>query len=692
MNEKTCETPDMHRFFNPENIAVIGASSDPDKLGYKTFKNLVDGGFRGGMYPINISGGEVLGYEARGSVLDVDGEIDLAIISIPARHVASALEECGEKKIPFVIIITAGFKEIGNEEGEKELIDIARKYGIRLLGPNVFGMIYTPASLNAQFGPTSILSGKVAIITQSGALGVALMDRVFKEGIGVSAVVSVGNKADISDEEILDYLCSDENTDIILMYIEGLKDGRVFLETVKSVSKNKPVIVLRSGRSKAGAKAIASHTASMAGQDRIFDAAFRQCGAIRASTLRDAIDWTRSLNHLPLPVRDEVLIITNGGGFGVLAVDSLGDYDLPLYYNLEWITKELSPILPPYASLSNPVDITAQTPPHQYIQALEKAMEEDSIGSVIGIFGAVAGVDVKKFTEDLVDHMKNPQKPLVLCTIGGKDADSQMFELKRSGLPAFYYPEEAVSSLNVLYRYRKYRNQMEVAPPELFKWDVDGIREVIRERRREGYNFLDLESSLEILSKGPVEVADYRVVESEEDAIKASEELGYPLVLKGSSQDLIHKTERGGVVTDIETPLELKEEFSKLKSIAGRIVVMKQLEGREVIVSSIRDGVFGPSVMFGIGGVLVEAMQDVTFRVAPISEKEGLQMLGEIRGRAILGNFRGKKKADRISVSRAIKALGDLLVQVDEITDVEINPLFVNENGAVAVDCRVRVE
>lgn len=692
MNDNTCREPDMERFFRPNNIAIIGASSNPKKLGYKTFKNLVDGGFQGGMYPVNISGEEVLGYDTKRSVTDIEEEIDLAIISIPAKHVAPALEECGKKKIPFVIIITAGFKEIGNEEGEKELVEIAEKYGIRLLGPNVFGMIYTPVSMNAQFGSTKILPGKVAIVTQSGALGVALMDRVFKEGIGVSAVVSVGNKADISDEEILEYLCTDDNTEIILMYIEGLKDGRKFLDTVKNVSKNKPVVVLRSGRSKAGAKAIASHTASMAGQDRIFDAAFRQCGAIRAETLREAIDWTRSLNHLPLPREDDVLIITNGGGFGVLAVDKLGEFNLPLYYNMEWITQELSSILPPFASLSNPVDITAQTPPHQYIQALEKAMDEKSIGSVIGIYGAVAGVDVKKFTAELIDHMKNPTKPLVLCTIGGKDADSQMFELKKAGLPAFYYPEEAVSSLNVLYRYRKYKQQVETIRPEMEEWDIDGIREIIKRRRREGFNFLDLESSLEILSMGPVKVANHRVVEEEKEALEAAGELGYPVVMKGSSQELIHKTERGGVVTDVENPEELKKEFSHLKSIAKRVVIMEQLEGREVIASSIRDRVFGPSVMFGIGGVMVEAMEDVTFRIAPISENEGLQMLGEIRGKAILGNFRGKKRANRIAISRAIKALGDLLVQVDEISDIEINPLFVNEDSAVAVDCRVRVD
>ncbi|MGA1822328.1 MAG: acetate--CoA ligase family protein [Thermoplasmatota archaeon] len=692
MTGLTCEGMELYRFFNPRSVAVIGASGDPDKLGFKIFKNLVDGGFKGEMHPINVKGGEVLGREVRRSVLDVEGEIDLGIIAIPAKYVASALEECGKKSIPFAIIIAAGFREIGNMEGERELIEIARKHNIRILGPNVFGMIYTANNMNAQFGSTNIVPGKVSIITQSGALGIALMDRVFKEGIGVSAVVSVGNKADLSDEELLSYLCADENTDIILMYIEGLKDGREFIRTVRNVSKSKPIIILKSGRSKAGAKAIASHTASLAGKDKIFDAAFRQAGAIRAPTLRDAIDWTRSLSDLPLPESNQVLIITNGGGFGVLAVDMLEEYGLRLYYNFDWITRELSGILPPYASLSNPVDITAQTPPEQYIQCLEKAMDEDSIGAVIGIYGAVAGVDVKKFTEDLVRRMGRPVKPLVLCTIGGKDADTQMFDLIRAGLPAFYYPEEAVASLDVLYRYKKYRGEAEMEEPDIIKWDVERVRKIIGENRREGFNFLDLEASMKLLGTGPIDIARYEMVSDVEDAVKAAERIGYPVVIKGSSAELLHKTERGGVVTDIETEEELREEFDPVMEMSDRVMIMEQVHGREVIASAIRDRIFGPCVMFGMGGIMVEAMQDVTFRIAPIFEKEALDMMEEIKGKTVLGNFRGKKEADRNRIAHVIKALGDLMIQVPEITDIEINPLFVDENGAVSVDCRVRVE
>ncbi|MGA1872130.1 MAG: acetate--CoA ligase family protein [Thermoplasmatota archaeon] len=683
---------DLTRFFKPRNVAVIGASQNREKIGYKTFNNLFTGGFRGGMFPVNLKGEDVCGQKGYKNVGEVPAEIDLALICIPAQYVKQELIECGEKGIPFVVVITSGFKEIGNVELEMELVEVARRYGMRILGPNVFGMIYSPVNLNAQFGPEKVLAGNVAIITQSGSLGIALMDRVFQEGIGVSALTSVGNKCDLSDEEILDFLVSDENTKIILMYIEGLKDGRAFIRRVKEVSKVKPVIILKSGRSKAGAKAVASHTASLAGADSLFDAAFKQAGAIRAPTLREAIDWTRALNDLPLPDSEEILIITNGGGFGILAIDEVGLSNLPLFYNMEWISQNLGPLLPPFASLSNPVDITAQTPPEGYVKCLQAAMREESIGSVIGIYGATAGIDVDRFTKDLISSMKDPNKPLVLCYIGGKDADKQIRSFNEAGLPAFYFPEEAVSSLEVLYRYKKYRNSRDRELPPRIEWDLRKIRKLIDRTRKAGHQFMDLETSLEFLKAGPIELCRYKAVRSIDGAVKAAREIGFPVVMKGSASDLIHKTERGGVIIDIDSIEELVEAYEKLEPISEKIIVMEQVSGREVIASAIRDGVFGPAVMFGVGGVMVEAMHDVAFRVAPIGEIDAEEMMSEIRGKALLGAFRGKKEADRKKIALALKALGDLLIEVPEITDIEINPLFISEKGAIAVDCRVRIE
>ncbi len=363
-----------------------------------------------------------------------------------------------------------------------------------------------------------------------------------------------------------------------------------------------------------------------------------------------------------------------------------------LFYNIEWIAEKLGPLLPPFASLSNPVDITAQTPPENYIQCLKEAMNEPTIGSVIGIYGAVSGIDVEKFTKDLIEAMKDPKKPLVLCYIGGRDADVQIRAFNEAGLPAFYFPEESVSSLEVLYRYKRFKNTRELDLPPMEKWDLKAIKKLIDRTRKAGHNFMDLETSLEFLKSGPIEMCEYSVVDSIDGAVKAARKIGFPVVLKGSSPDLIHKTERGGVIIDIDNIEELVEAYEKLEPMSEKIIVMDQLTGREVIASSIRDRVFGPAVMFGVGGVMVEAMNDVSFRVAPISEMDAREMMDEIRGKALLGAFRGKKEADRSKIAITLKALGDVMLQVDEITDIEINPLFISEKGAVAVDCRVRIE
>ncbi|MEA3559149.1 MAG: acetate--CoA ligase family protein, partial [Candidatus Thermoplasmatota archaeon] len=394
----------------------------------------------------------------------------------------------------------------------------------------------------------------------------------------------------------------------------------------------------------------------------------------------------------PLPPAEDVLVITNGGGFGILAIDEVGLSGLPLFYDMEWITMNLGPLLPSFASLNNPVDITAQTPPEGYIKCLEKAMKEEKIGSVIGIYGATAGIDVDRFTSDLISSMKNPKKPLVLCYIGGRDADHQIREFNEAGLPAFYFPEEAVSSLEVLYRYKKYKNSRDRNLPPPIKWDQKKVKKLINRTRKAGHQFMDLETSLEFLKAGPIEVCRYKAVRSMDRAIRAAREIGFPIVMKGSAPDLIHKTDRGGVITDIDNIQELVEAYERLDPISKSVVVMEQVSGREVIASSIRDSVFGPTVMFGVGGVMVEAMNDVSFRVAPIGDLDAMEMMNEIRGKAIIGAFRGKKEADRSKIAHALRALGDLMIQFDEITDIEINPLFISEKGAVAVDCRVRIE
>ncbi|MGA1848713.1 MAG: acetate--CoA ligase family protein [Thermoplasmatota archaeon] len=689
MGEQSCFLPDLERFFKPRGVAVIGASSNPSKLGYKLVRNISAGGYHGGLYPVNIKGDDVAGIRSYRGLEEIEGPVDLALISLPWHLVKGSLEEIGRKGIPFAIIVSAGFREVGNVKGELELVEVAGKYGVRILGPNVFGMIYTPVGLNAQFGPGDVMKGRVAIITQSGALGAALMGKVFEEGIGVSGVVSTGNKADISDEELLQFFCSDPNTDAVLMYVEGLKDGRAFMDIVSSVSTVKPIIVVKSGTTEEGARAVRSHTASLAGSDRVFDGAFKQAGVLRAPTIKDAIDWTRTLIDLPLPKKREVLIITNGGGLGAIAVDWLTKNDIPLFKDMEWIEREMGPIFPSYATMDNPVDITAQVPWEVYLLGLKRALEDDEIGSVMGIYAPTSGADVGAFTRGMIETIGKPGKPVVIVTFGGSSSMEQIQELKKHGIPAFYYPEEAVSSLATLYRYAELAGSKYGDEAVDVSHRSDDPGEILKEM---GPGFVPVDIGLDMLEKGKFNTAGRFILKDEGDIPEAVTRIGFPMVLKAVDRELVHKTEKGGVITGISNEKELRMHYRSLSQISGRVMAMEQVKGTELIIGGIRDPVFGPVVMFGLGGVMVEALEDIVFRVAPLSRSEAVGMISSIRGIELLRGFRNAPRVDIGELSGLLMSLGDLLIRNPGIAEIEINPLFATDWGLIAVDSRIRLD
>lgn len=685
MDPSECRMPALEGIFKPRGIAVVGASSDPKKLGHKLVKNIKDGGFQGNIVPVNIKGDTVCGLPSARRTSDIEKDIDTVIICLPSKFVRHELEEAGKKGIPYAIIISAGFRETGNLEGEMELLETARRYNMRLLGPNVFGLIYTPSSMNAQFGPGDIMKGRVAIITQSGALGAALMGKAFEEGIGVSGVVSTGNKADISDEELLDFFCSDPNTDAILVYLEGLKDGRRFMETVSSVSKLKPMIVVKSGTTSKGARAVQSHTASLAGNDRIFSGAFEQAGVIRAPTIKDAIDWTRTLIDMPLPRRKEVLIITNGGGLGAIAVDELTKAGIPLFEDLDWIEREMRPIFPDYATFHNPVDITAQVGYDIYLQGMKRALEDDAIGSFIGIYAPTSGADVFDFTRKMIEVIGKPSKPIMICTFGGRAAMEQIQELKKNGITAFYYPEEAVSSLATLYKYADHVNSKDLKGKEVDKWDRKTIRCIIDEKTS---GFIELEDSLNILEGGPFEVPQWKAAISRDELDLDA----FPIVMKAADLDIVHKSDSGGVRLGIGSREDLEREFSRMKEISEKVLLMEQVSGTELIMGALRDPVFGPVIMFGLGGTMVEVLGDIVFRVAPLSRKDAYDMLDGIKSRKLLEGHRGSKAADREELADLLIALSQIMMSFDRISEMEINPLILTDEGPKAADARIKLD
>ena len=448
----------LEYMFRPKSVAIIGASRKPGKIGHEILRNLIEYKYPGKIYPVNPSAEEILGLKCYKSVIEIPDEVDLAVVSVPAKLVPTILEECGKKGVKAVAVISAGFGEIGNVELEKQIVEIARKHNMRLLGPNIFGLVYTPSRLNASFGPRDVLPGNIAFISQSGALGIALMGWTILEEIGLSAVVSVGNKADIDDADLLEFFYHDEDTKVILIYMEGVKNGRRFMDVAKRVSKKKPIVVIKAGRSERGAKAVASHTGSLAGSDRIYDAAFRQCGVLRASNFEEAFDWARALATLPPPKGENVVIITNGGGAGVLATDACEANGLHLMEMTSDLENHFRKYMPPFGSPHNPVDLTGQASEEQYKGALLEALNEPRIHSIILLYCQTIITDPLKLADAIIEVYSEAKtkKPVVVNFVGGVECDKAMRRLEKAGIPTYPTPERAVSALAAVHRWARF--------------------------------------------------------------------------------------------------------------------------------------------------------------------------------------------------------------------------------------------
>ncbi|WP_048160212.1 acetate--CoA ligase alpha subunit [Thermococcus sibiricus] len=454
----------IEALFKPRSVAVVGASGKPGKIGYAIMKNLIEYGYEGKIYAVNVKGGEIevsgRKFKVYESILDVPDEVDMAVVVVPAKFVSQVVEECGKKGVKVLPIISSGFGELG-EEGKKveeQLVETAHKYGMRILGPNIFGIVYTPAKLNATFGPTDVLPGKLALVSQSGALGIALMGWTILEKVGLSAVVSIGNKSDLDDADMLEYFENDENTGAILIYMEGVKDGRKFMETAKRVSMKKPIIIIKAGRSERGAKAAASHTGSLAGADSIYTAAFKQSGVLRALTIGEAFDWARTLSNLPEPEGENVVIITNGGGIGVMATDAAEEEDLKLYDNLEEL-KVFANHMPPFGSYKNPVDLTGMADAKAYEGAVRDALANPNMDAVAVLYCQTAVLDPRDLAKIVIEEYEasGRKKPLVVAIVGGIEAKEAIDLLNERGIPAYPEPERAIKSLSALYRWHNWK-------------------------------------------------------------------------------------------------------------------------------------------------------------------------------------------------------------------------------------------
>ncbi|MBN1566994.1 MAG: acetate--CoA ligase family protein [Acidobacteria bacterium] len=675
-------------FFHPQSIAVIGASNNTTKIGFQILHNLIAGGFPGKIYPINPRGKEIHGKKVYKSVKDVPGDIDLAVVTVPAQQVIQAMRECAEKGIKNAAIITSGFGEVGNHKDEDEIKRIADENEIAVLGPNILGLLYMPAKLNASFGPVELLPGKIAFISQSGALAIALMGWTVMEKIGLSSLCSLGNKVDVDEKDLIGYFNSDPNVDVILIYMEGLKDGREFLAT----EIRKPVIVLKVGRSSRGAKAAASHTGSLAGSDGVYNAVFKQMGILRASSFSEAFGWARAFS-LPAPKGNNNVIITNGGGIGVAATDECEAAGIGLLEDLPWLESKFRSTMPDFGSTKNPIDITGQGGVQGYRDAVKIALSEDKIDGVFVLYCETAMTDPLEIAKAAAEEYdaSGRKKPLAVALVGGEDSRRALQLLNERKIPAYSEVKDVVSSFKILREWKKNQDRprdgdVQYEPPNEAVSYIDTIR-------KEGRTILMEHEARKVLEMCGVPMPKWGFARSLDEAKKQAEGM-YPLAMKIASPEIIHKSDVGGVVLNIGSREELESKYNEMMARIKKLMpganllgvnIVQMVSGIECIAGMSQDPQFGPVVMFGLGGVLVEALKDVSFRIAPFGEKEAERLMAEIKAKNILDGFRGihADKAGLIKVLCAIQKLSAIVKEVD------INPLITNNNGTFAADARI---
>ncbi len=694
----------MDKLFAPSTVAVIGASGREGSIGYILVKNIVDGGFEGEVYPINPKYETVFDKKCYKSISQLPCVPDLTLLAVPAEVSNDTIREACEFGARMFINIASGFAEVGRRDLELDMKDILAEYGARMLGPNVFGVYSAKASMNATFGPSVVKPGNVGLISQSGALGVALMGKTVTEGIGLSAVVSLGNKADISECEALEYLGADDITDVIFLYLEGSKDGRRLMDIAKKVSKKKPIIAIKSGSSERGALAAASHTGSLAGSDKVFSAALEQAGVLRALSLEDGFGWLRAMADVPIPEVEGVVIITNGGGIGVISSDSAERYGVRMLDDSEMLEELFRPTMPSYGSTKNPIDITGQGLNKEYEMALDIALEDDRIPAIVGLYCQTATGNPLEIADAAISSIKKSgkMKPIVFSMVGGKGIAESLVKLNYAGIPSYTSPDGAMSAMGALYkRFRQLKRVEE--EPEVFDMDIAMIKGIIKKTWDAGMSNLMEDDCNRILKEAGLKFPKSAVAKNLGEALEVAGEIGYPVAMKILSPDILHKTEFGGVRLDLEDEEELKIAYESIMAsvrnrfdkarVNGVIITEMINDATEMILGFSQDPSFGPVIMFGMGGIYVEILKDVSFRVAPVSRNEVTGMIREISTYPILAGARGKNMRDIEALADAVSRISYLSVHVPEIVELDINPLMALDQGkgCVVVDSRMTI-
>ena len=696
----------LEDFFCPQSVAVIGAAREEDKVGRIIFDNIIGSGYRGKVFPVNPKASDIGGHKCYSSILDITQDIVLAVIVLPAEYISKILEECSEKHIKYAIIISAGFKETGvkGAKREKRLIEKARDYGIRILGPNCLGMINAACPINASFSANMPSKGKISFISQSGALLTSVLDWAKTSKMGFSKVVSLGNKADISENDLFEAWKNDPETDVITAYIEGVTDGKNFIRISSKVSREKPIIIIKSGNTDAGARAVSSHTGTLAGSSKAYDAAFKQTGIIRAGTIKQLFDYAKAFSYQPLPKGKKVAIITNAGGPGIMATDACEMNGIHLAsFHTETIEK-LKSFLPEAANLYNPVDVLGDALSDRYNMALKVVTEDSNVDAVVVLLTPQAMTEDLETAKAIVEVMEKSQRQIPVTTsfMGGDEVKKGISYLNKKKIPNFDIPESAVETLKAMMDYNEWRAEKNYPIVE-FSVDEEKVKSIFDRCRSEGRLELGELEARGVLEAYKIPVPEAEVSCDVKEAKRIAARMGYPIVLKIVSPNILHKTDVGGIKVGIENEKELTESYEDIlisvkrympgANIAGILVQEMVTNKRETIIGINDDPQFGPMIMFGLGGIYVEVLKDVSFRIAPISEKIAREMIGEIKTIKLLKGARGEVPSDIESIVKVLLKMSQLVTDFPEIMEMDINPLFVKKQGegSIAGDVRIRI-
>ena len=699
----------MEHIFNPKSIAIIGASAKIGSIGNTVVQNLVDSKYAGKIYPINPNAPEICGIPAYKNIKDVpEEEVDLAVYTVPAKFVVGCARDAAQKKVKGHVVITSGFSEVGNHAEEEELVKIAKESGGRVLGPNIVGLLLNSCNANASFAPSLPYRGHTALVSQSGALLIALDGTTFIRQFGCSSMVSLGNMSDVDFADTINYYAQDPDTNCVTLYVEGLKNGRAFIEAGRKAGK--PVIALKSGVSARGAAAAASHTGSLAGAVKIYDAAFNQAKIIRAMDLDEMLDCSQALAMQP-PMRGEnTLIITNGGGIGVLSSDAAEAHGIPLSAAPKDLQDELYKCMPSFGSPKNPVDITGGAGAKGYEDCIEIALKHPWVNSIAVLYCETATTKpaeiadaIKRGIEKVPDEKKN--KPVVACFVGGIECQEAGKKLAAEcSVPLYDNPRKALCALSALRKVAIFQDRKgdEFVP---FADTTDSKAKamaIIEGARKDGRSSLTEPEAKKLFAAYNLPVARTELARTPEEAVKLAHEVGFPIVMKIVSPDILHKSDAGGVKVNIKDDegvlaaynliMENAKKYKADANIHGVVIQEMAPFGKEVIVGSVNDATFGPTVMYGMGGIFVEVLKDVTFRVAPFSLETANEMLPEIKSFPILKGTRGEKPCDIAALAEVMSRVSQLVYDLaDEVAETDANPVMVYENGKglKVVDARI---